>query len=75
MVEKNESPKNASLREFHEEIGIKSKSVKIIGELTPIYIPISNFTVYPFVGWIDKEPNITLQKKKFHKYFLYQLKI
>ena len=62
------------LKESYEEIGIKSKSVKIIGELTPIYIPISNFTVYPFVGWIDKEPNITLQKKEVSQIFSISIK-
>lgn len=74
MVEKEESPENASLRESYEEIGIKSKSIKIIGELTPIYVPISNFKVYPFIGWINKKPNIILQKEEVSKIFSIPIK-
>ena len=74
MVEKDESPKNASLRESYEEVGIKSKSVKIIGELTPIYIPISNFKVYPFIGWTNKKPIINLHKKEVSEIFSISVK-
>jgi len=74
MVERRESPKEASIRESYEEIGIKSKSIKIIGELTPIYIPISNFKVFPFIGWINKKPNITLQKEEVSKIFSISIK-
>ncbi len=40
-----------ALRETHEELGIDSNSIEIIGSLTPLYIPVSNFNVQPFVGW------------------------
>ncbi len=39
-----------ALREAEEEIGIDPDGVKIVGALTPLYIPVSNFMVYPFVG-------------------------
>ena len=39
-----------ALREAEEEIGIDRSQVKIAGALTPLYIPVSNFMVYPFVG-------------------------
>ena len=74
MIKKEESPKDASLRETYEEIGIHSKSIKIIGELTPIYVPISNFKVYPFIGWINKKPNIILQKGEVSKIFSISIK-
>lgn len=41
---------DTALREANEEIGIVSDSVKIIGQLTKLYIPPSNFDVFPFVG-------------------------
>jgi 8-oxo-dGTP pyrophosphatase MutT (NUDIX family) len=44
-----------ALRETREEIGIEPYRVKPLGALTPLYIPNSNFYVYPQVGWIDEE--------------------
>ena len=43
-----------ALREAEEEIGIDRSQVKIVGALTPLYIPVSNFMVYPFVGITGK---------------------
>jgi len=44
-----------ALRETREEIGIDPHLVQPLGELTPLYIPNSNFYVYPQVGWLDEE--------------------
>lgn len=46
------SPCAAALRETHEELGIGTSKIKIIGELSP-YIPSSNFVLYPFVGIVE----------------------
>lgn len=45
-----------ALRETYEEIGFQSKEDDIIGELSSLYIPISNFMVHPFVAIIDHTP-------------------
>jgi 8-oxo-dGTP pyrophosphatase MutT (NUDIX family) len=42
--------KATALREAQEEVGIMSNEVTIIGSLTPLYIPVSNFNVHPFVA-------------------------
>lgn len=42
---------NTALRETYEEIGIASKQVEILGALTPLFIPVSGFEVFPFVGY------------------------
>lgn len=39
-----------ALRETHEEVGVNPETVTIIKELTSIYIPPSNFMVYPFLA-------------------------
>ena len=39
-----------ALRETHEEIGIAPDQIRVIGRLTELYIPPSNFLVYPTVG-------------------------
>jgi 8-oxo-dGTP pyrophosphatase MutT (NUDIX family) len=44
-----------ALRETHEEIGIISDKIEIIKDFTSIYIPPSNFMVYPFLGYSKEE--------------------
>ena len=46
-----------ALRETHEEIGIESKLIRVIRDFTPIYIPPSNFMVFPFLGYSTIELN------------------
>jgi 8-oxo-dGTP pyrophosphatase MutT (NUDIX family) len=48
--------KATALREAHEEVGILSTEVDILGSLTPLYIPVSNFQVYPFVAFAQQKP-------------------
>jgi len=45
-----------ALRETEEEIGVEAGKIKLLGELSPVYIPPSNFDVHPFVGYISEEP-------------------
>ena len=40
-----------ALRETQEEIGIPSYEINVLGNLSPIYIPNSNFNVLPFVSY------------------------
>ena len=54
-------PSQTALRETEEEIGVAANSIKLIGELTQLYIPVSNFLVYPFVGKIDYTPTFQPQ--------------
>jgi 8-oxo-dGTP pyrophosphatase MutT (NUDIX family) len=43
-----------ALRETHEEIGVHPSKIKVLKAFTQLYIPPSNFMVYPFLG-ISKE--------------------
>jgi len=45
-----------ALRETFEEIGVCCDQIRIIGKLSRIYIPPSNFLVYPFIGYCEKTP-------------------
>ena len=45
-----------ALREAQEEIGIRAIDVKVLGSLTEVYISVSNFLVYPVVGYLDYLP-------------------
>lgn len=43
-------------RETQEEIGVFSDNIQILGSLTPIYISVSNFHVFPFIGVVNFAP-------------------
>ncbi|MFT6210869.1 MAG: 8-oxo-dGTP pyrophosphatase MutT (NUDIX family) [Bacteroidia bacterium] len=47
----------AALREAEEEVNIKPNDVKVIGQLTELYIPPSNFLVHPVLGVLKSRPN------------------
>jgi 8-oxo-dGTP pyrophosphatase MutT (NUDIX family) len=44
-----------SIRELEEEIGIRKEDIDVLGSMTPLYIPPSNFYVTPIVAiWKNK---------------------
>lgn len=45
-----------ALRETQEEIGVVPSKIRLIGALSPLYIPPSNYIVFPFVGLADSKP-------------------
>ena len=69
MLEKGESYKEAAIRETFEELGVQSRDINIIGPLTPLYIPISNFKIFPFVGWLKSAPKLNIQSREVSKVF------
>ncbi len=53
--------RQTALRETFEEIGIHPNDVHIIRDFSSIYIPPSNFLVYPFLGISTKELVFNIQ--------------
>ncbi len=45
-----------AIRETEEEVGIKIPEQNILGALSSVYIPVSNFLVYPFVAELNERP-------------------
>ncbi|MDP9316706.1 MAG: CoA pyrophosphatase [Chloroflexota bacterium] len=45
-----------ALREAWEELGIPPAKVTLWTQLTPVWIPVSNFQITPYVGWADHRP-------------------
>lgn len=54
--EDGEALSDTALREAKEEIGLDPQSVDVLGTLTPLYIPPSNFCVHPFLGAVSHAP-------------------
>jgi len=59
--EGNEKLIDTALRETQEEIGINKTSISIIGTITPLFVPVTGFMIYPFIGYslnkLDPKPD------------------
>lgn len=62
-----------ALRECHEEIGVPEDMVSIMGILSDIYIPLSNFNITPIVGTTLKLPEFTLSTEEVEKVILIRM--
>jgi 8-oxo-dGTP pyrophosphatase MutT (NUDIX family) len=45
-----------ALREAEEETGIETGKIEVLGQLSPVFIPPSNFCVLPVAGWFAGTP-------------------
>jgi 8-oxo-dGTP pyrophosphatase MutT (NUDIX family) len=55
---------DTALREANEEVGVVMDDVEVIGQLTDMFIPVSNFIVTPVIGFIDYSPNFILDPRE-----------
>jgi 8-oxo-dGTP pyrophosphatase MutT (NUDIX family) len=46
------------LREANEEVNVDPAKVTIVGALSKLHIPPSNFDVYPFIGFSAERPDL-----------------
>ncbi|HTA27682.1 MAG TPA: CoA pyrophosphatase [Bacteroidia bacterium] len=60
---------NTALREANEEVGLQADKVSMVGVLTPLYIPPSNFWVHPFIGASEKEESAIISQGEVQAYF------
>ncbi|MGI6369335.1 MAG: CoA pyrophosphatase [Ignavibacteria bacterium] len=68
-IEEGETPEKAALRETKEEIGIQPYTIKILGSLTPIYIPLSNSYITPIVGFSRQYLDFILNRNEVQEAF------
>ena len=50
-----------ALREAEEETGIDRNEVNVLGILSELYIPPSNFLILPVVGYMNRKPDFKIQ--------------
>ena len=58
-----------ALREANEEVGMPSDKIQLVGQLSPVYIPPSNFWGQPYIGMSDGYLPIVIQKKEVQRSF------
>lgn len=71
MEEPDATLLETALRETREEIGIDTDPLEVLGSLTPLYIQISNFFIFPFVAWTDQKPDFNVNTDEVEKLILF----
>ena len=69
--DQNETVEQTALREVEEEIGVERSEIEVFGELNTVYIPPSDFTVTPIVGWLAQQPTFAIQPEEVADCLLY----
>lgn len=55
---------DTALREAEEEVGLKREDITVVRALRELYIPPSNFLVYPFVSFSREKPELILDERE-----------
>ncbi len=58
MIEPGEQSAEAALREMEEELGIATAAVELLGQLTPLYLFVTDFYVTPWLAIASSRPEI-----------------
>jgi len=75
QLEGGEDYMQAAFREVKEEIGIARDKIELLGQLTSIYVFVSNFLVQPFVAWVDYPFEIKLDPSEVDRLIFPSLEI
>jgi hypothetical protein len=61
------------LRETQEEIGVNAEEINVLFQLSNLYVPPSNSTIYPFVGVIPYNLKFHLSKNEVQEIIIKDL--
>ncbi len=64
-----------SLRETQEEVGVDMNQIEVIGQLSELYVPPSNFNILPVIGLLSKRPNFILEEKEVEELVIADLDV
>jgi 8-oxo-dGTP pyrophosphatase MutT (NUDIX family) len=56
LIEEGETPQQAALREFEEELGASAAELEVVGTLSPVYVFISQFAITPVLAVARRRP-------------------
>lgn len=73
MEKEDSNALETALRECHEEIGVSGDHITILGVLSDIYIPLSNFNITPIVGTTLTFPEFKVSEQEVEKIILVKL--
>lgn len=62
-----ESPSQAALRELQEELGVSAPQVTLLGELSPLYVFVSEYSVTPCVAAVNARPDFQPSADEVHE--------
>jgi len=71
MEKWDEDELKAAIREAEEEIGIVREKIVPLGALSPLYVAVSGFLLYPFVAWSPSMPEFALNHWEVKKLLLF----
>jgi 8-oxo-dGTP pyrophosphatase MutT (NUDIX family) len=64
---------STAVREASEEIGVQPSLIRILGALSPLYVSVSGFMIYPFVAWSPVRPPFVINHHEVEKLILFPL--
>lgn len=62
-----------ALREAQEEIGIAANTVEVLGQLSTVYVQISDFLITPVVGWLNEFPEVKIDSSEVDEVIIISL--
>lgn len=64
---------STALRELNEEVGVSQNDVSIIGNLSPVFVPVSGFEIHPYIGYLDYMPEVVPDPREVERVIRYSL--
>jgi 8-oxo-dGTP pyrophosphatase MutT (NUDIX family) len=56
LIEAGENSRQAALREYEEELGAPADTLRVLGQLSPLYLFASNYQILPWVAAAESTP-------------------